>query len=223
MGNIEQQRAISPFVAILAVVATFLLFLFAGSFIYVLAGTGPMLVFGELLLIVVPLILMLSKKIDIRRYVGIEVTPKYLLLGIAFGVILLLVDVVITGVLVSIFGTSNAIEESNQLIAEVASSPKGLIFVVLSLFLTGICEEFTFRGFLQTSINGKYPFWVALITSSLAFGLTHFDPQGIYIISAFVMGLMLGLIYHHWHSYVDSATAHSTMNLIILALMLLVP
>jgi membrane protease YdiL (CAAX protease family) len=60
-----------------------------------------------------------------------------------------------------------------------------------------------------------------VIISSVAFGLFHFDPQFVYIISTIIAGLVLGYIYHRWNSYVVSAIAHSTLNLIVLAFLLL--
>jgi membrane protease YdiL (CAAX protease family) len=122
-----------------------------------------------------------------------------------------------------IFGQSEAVEESNKLIIDMSSSLEGLVLVIATLTLAGICEEFTFRGFLQNAINNKYSSGVALLASSLAFGLLHFDPQAVYTISAFLLGLVLGYVYHRWHSYTVSATAHATLNLIILALAVLVP
>jgi membrane protease YdiL (CAAX protease family) len=104
---------------------------------------------------------------------------------------------------------------------ELSASPSGLVAVIASLSLAGICEEFTFRGFLQTAINSKYSFAIALFVSSLSFGLFHVDVQGLYTISAFLMGLVLGLIYHRFHSYTVSAITHSTLNLIVLATLLL--
>jgi membrane protease YdiL (CAAX protease family) len=223
MTETEQQQVISPVWAIIVVFLTFILFLFVGAAIYVLFGSGPTMVLGELLLIVIPLGYMLFRRIPIKRYIGLDIKPKYVLLGISFGVFLFLFDLVISDVLVLIFGVSEAVQESQQLVQSTIRSPEGLVLVVLSLALAGVCEEFTFRGFLQTAINSKHSFGIALFISSLAFGLFHFDPQVVYTLSAFLMGLMLGFIYHRWHSYVVSAIAHATINLIVLAIVLFIP
>jgi membrane protease YdiL (CAAX protease family) len=223
MNSKEQVFAISPGWAILTVVVVFVLSIFLGAFFFRFFGVGLALVFGEMFIALIPFGYMLYKRIDIKRYIGFEVKLKYILLGISFGAFLLLFNVVVNGILVSIFGTSEAVQESNALILNTSNSAEGLILVVAALSLAGICEEFTFRGFLQTSINSKYSLVVALVVSSLAFGFFHFDPQAVYTVSAFLMGLLLGFIYHHWHSYVVSATAHATMNLIVLAVLLLIP
>lgn len=215
----ERSSIISPGAAILAIVATFVLAQFGVFALFLLFGFETTLAFSELLLIIVPLGYMLYKKVNIRSYIGLEAKPLKILLGLALGGLVFLLNVLISVLLYTLFGPSAAIEKTNSKIMETSASPSGLVAVITALSLTGICEEFTFRGFLQNAINSKYSFAIALLVSSLAFGLFHFDPQGIYTLSAFLIGLVLGLIYHHWRSYVVSAVVHSTVNLIAFALM----
>jgi membrane protease YdiL (CAAX protease family) len=217
-----EKSPVSPLIAILVIIVTFLLSVFLGAALLILFGTYFMLVFGEILIIIVPLGYMLYKKVDIGSYIGFNLKPKIILLGLALGVVLFLLDVIVSAALVFIFGESEAMVEANNLLREMSASPQGLVVVIVALLLAGMCEEFTFRGFLQTAINSKYPSGVALFVSSLVFGLFHFDPQGTYIISTFVLGLLLGYIYHRWRSYVVSSIAHATVNLIVLALLLTV-
>jgi len=218
----EDGNIISPSMAVLAVVVTFIVSLFLGAAFFILFGYGIAMVFGELFLIVVPLGCMIYRKVDVRSYIGLEIRPRTILLGVATGTLLLTLNLIISAAIVAVFGVSEAVEETNNLIINMSGSPQGLLSVVVTLSLAGLCEEFTFRAFLQNAINSKYSFGSALLVSSLAFGFFHFDPQAVYIVLAFLMGLLLGYIYHRWHSYVISAVAHSTQNLIILALMLLI-
>jgi len=216
----KNHNVISPFDAILAVAITFVLSLFLGSAFVVLFGYGVAMILGELLLLVVPLAYMLFQRINITNYVNVDVRLKTILLGIAIGAILLLANVAITAAVISVFGVSEAIEETNTLIVEMSGSLAGLVSVVVALSLAGLCEEFAFRGFLQNAITKKHSFGTALLTSSLVFGVFHFDPQAAYTVSAFIMGLLFGFIYHRWNSYVVPAVAHSTMNLVALGVML---
>jgi membrane protease YdiL (CAAX protease family) len=217
----QEKNPISPLAAILAIIISFLLLLYLGSAIWVLFGEGVAMVASELLVLAVPLGYMIYKRVKIRSYVGLDAKPSNILLGITFGVVLFAFDVFISNILTIILGQSQAVEDANRSLSNLSSSSGGLLTVIISLSLAGICEEFTFRGFLQTAINSKYPFSVALLVSSLSFGLFHFDPQGVYTISAFLMGIVLGYIYHRWHSYVASALAHASLNLITLAILLL--
>lgn len=222
MIKMQEKSTISPLAAILAVVASFLLLMFLGTAIFEVFGEGVAMVASELLVLIIPLGYMIYKRVKIKSYIGLDTKPKNILIGITFGVILFAFDILISIVLTMVFGPSKAIEESNELLANMSSSSEGLLLVIISLSLAGICEEFTFRGFLQTAINGKYSFGVALLVSSLAFGFFHFDLQAVYTVSAFLIGLLLGYIYHRYHSYVVSAVAHATVNLIALALLLLI-
>lgn len=221
MNRVEEVGgAVSPLAAILAIAVTFILFLFLGAALVILFGYPFALIFGEILLIVVPLGYMLYRRVDVGSYIRLEVKPRTILLGLAFGAFLFLFDLVIVAVLTSIFGVSEVVKETNELILNMSGSPQGLLSLIVALSLAGVCEEFTFRGFLQTAINSRYSSIVALLVSSIVFGLFHFDPQAVYTLSAFLMGLMLGYIYYRWRSYVVSAVAHATLNLIVLTIIL---
>jgi membrane protease YdiL (CAAX protease family) len=220
----KESGTISPLAAILAVVASFLLALLLGGAFLDLFGYAFAQISVELLLIVVPLGYMLYRRVDVGSYIRLEVKSRTILLGVALGGGLFLFDLAISNVLFSVFGVSQVVKEENALIADLSSSPQGLLLMTVALSLAGVCEEFTFRGFLQTAINSKYSFGTALFVSSLAFAiLLHPDPQAVLTISAFLMGLILGYSYHRWHSYAVSAAAHATMNLIVLTIMLLIP
>jgi membrane protease YdiL (CAAX protease family) len=219
----EKVKAVPTLDAVLVIVVTFFLELFLGSFFFLVLGSGPALVLSELLILIVPLGYMLFKHINIKRYVGLNVNPKLVLLGLASGALLLFVGIIVSAVLTAIFGVSQAVEESNTIITDLSSSTGGLIAVVAALGLAGFCEEFAFRGFLQSTLTRRYSFIPALIASAVTFGLFHFDPQLVYIFSAISAGLVLGYVYHRWNSYVVSAIAHSTVNLVVLVTLLLMP
>ena len=210
---------VSTLDAALVIVITFFLSAFLGAALYLVDAIGPALVIGELLILIVPLTYLLAKRVHIRSYVRIDLKPNYILLGLASGFALLLLNIAVTGMLTSILGTSQAVEDSNKLLLNTSSTPIGLTFVAASLALAGICEEFAFRGFLQNALTRRYSFLPAIIVSAVVFGIFHFDLQLVYTISAMISGLALGYIYHRWN-YVTSATAHSTMNIIVLAFLL---
>jgi membrane protease YdiL (CAAX protease family) len=207
---------------VLVIVVTFFPVMFLGAILFLVVGSGPALVLSELIILIVPLGYLLFKHVDIKRYVGLDVTPKLVLLGFVSAALLLAVDIAVSIVLTAIFGDSQAVQESNNIIIELSSSPGGLISVVSALGLAGVCEEFAFRGFLQSTLTRRYSFIPALIISAFTFGLFHFDPQLVYILSAASAGLVLGYVYHRWNSYVVSAIAHSTVNLLVLVSLLLV-
>lgn len=213
-------NSVPPLEAFLVIFVTFCLSVIVGAVVLLTVGESVALVIGELLILLVPLLYLAMKRIDIKTYVKIDFKPSYLFLGLAFGGLLLLLNIVVSGLLTSIFGISEAVEQSNAILTHLSGSTSGLIAVVVSLSLAGVCEEFAFRGFLQNSLARKYSFLPATVISALVFGFFHFDPQLVYIIAAFSSGLALGYIYHRWN-YVTAATAHSVMNLIVLVFLLL--
>jgi membrane protease YdiL (CAAX protease family) len=191
-------------------------------------GEVPTLVLGELLILVVPLTYLIMKGVDVKSYVKLDLNPKYILLGLGLGALLIFLNIGVSEGLTAIFGVSEAVEQSNATIISLSATPTGFAAVAASLALAGVCEEFAFRGFLQNSIfkslsakSQPIAFTVAAVISALVFGVFHFDPQFVYIIAAFTTGLALGYIYHKWN-YTTAATAHASMNLIVLALLLLI-
>ena len=214
-------RPISVLGAVLVVIVTLAVFLFFEVFIILLFGTEVGLAVGELPLLIIPLGYLLYKRVDVKSYVGIKVTPKNVLMGIGLGVVLLFIGTFVSAILTTILGQSQVAEESNALLTTLSMSTWGLIAVATSLFLAGVCEEFAFRGFLQNTIARRYSFIPAVIASSVVFGILHFDPQLVYIIFALTEGVVLGVIYNYSKSYVVAAVAHSTMDLLVLALLLL--
>jgi len=220
---VEQEKvvAVSTVEAVLVIVVTFFLVLILGFLFSVVFGDGLALVLSELVILIVPLGYLLVKGVDVKRYVGLDVNPKLVLIGFASGALLLSVDIIVSLALTAIFGVSEAVESSNAMIAELSASTEGLIAVIAALGLAGVCEEFAFRGFLQSTLTRRYSFIPAVITSAFVFGLFHFDPQLVYILSALTAGLVLGYVYHRWNSYIVAVIAHSSVNLLVLAILML--
>ena len=215
----QRSNVVPPLEAGLVIFLTFFLSIFVGAAILLTLGTGAALVVGELLILIVPLSYLLFKRIDIKSYIRLNLKPKYILIGLGCAFLLLLLNIAASYMLTEIFGTSQAVEESNALIADLSASPLGLIAVTLSLSLAGICEEFALRGFLQNSLTRRFSFLPAVLISAAVFGLFHFDPEFVYILAAFFSGLALGAIYHRW-GLAASVTAHSVMNIIVLVFLI---
>ena len=217
----EKVVPVSTVEAVLVIVATFILVMLLGTIFYLTLDTGLALILSELIILIVPLVYLLSKGVDIKRYIGLDVNPRLVLWGFVSAAILLSVNIAVSAVLLIIFGESQAVIESNTMITDLSATPSGLIYVAVALGLAGICEEFAFRGFLQSTLTRRFSFIPAVIVSAFVFGLFHFDPQLVYIISSMTAGLVLGYVYHHWNSYIVALIAHSSMNLTVLALLLL--
>jgi len=221
---VEQEKIVplSTLEVILVIVVTFGLVMLLGGLFYIVLDPGLALVLSEVIILAVPLGYLLYKRVDVKRYVGLDVNPQLVLWGFVSAAILLSVDIAVSAVLLIVFGESQAVVESNTLITDLSATPLGLVYVATALGLAGVCEEFAFRGFLQRTLTRRFSFIPAVIVSAFVFGLFHFDPQLVYIISAMTAGLVLGYVYHHWNSYVVAAIAHSTVNLVVLFMLLFV-
>jgi membrane protease YdiL (CAAX protease family) len=220
---VEQEKVVvMPVVeAVLVIFVTGVLVVLLGGLFFSVLDTGLALVLSELIILIVPLAYLLYKGVDIKRYVGIDVNPSTVLWGFVSAAILFSVDIAVSAVLLLVFGESQAVIDSNNTIIQLSETPSGIIYVATALGLAGVCEEFAFRGFLQNTLTRRYSFIPAVIVSAFVFGLFHFDPQVVYILSAMSAGLVLGYVYHHWNSYVIAAIAHSSVNLVVLITLLI--
>lgn len=214
----DQTREVPVFEAGLVIIVTFFMFLFLGAAFLLALGTEATLILGELIILGVPLSYLLFKRINVKNYIKAGFNPKSIATGISFGVALIILNIAVSSLLLYIFGPSQAVEESNALLINTSQTPIGLILVATSLALAGVCEEFAFRGFLQNALTRRFSFLPAALISALVFGLFHFDPEFVYIIASFAGGFALGYIYHRYN-YTTAATAHASMNLIVLALL----
>ncbi|QIG88189.1 CPBP family intramembrane metalloprotease [Chryseobacterium sp. POL2] len=91
--------------------------------------------------------------------------------------------------------------------------------ILLTVILAPILEEVLFRGVIQKSIvkNGINP-RVAILISSFVFGAFHVYPWQ--FVGAFLLGLVLGLIYEKTQSLLLPILLHAFNNLISALLMM---
>ena len=80
------------------------------------------------------------------------------------------------------------------------------------VFLVPIAEELMFRGLLFGTIKRRMPFWVAVLISSLIFGIGHF--QLMQIGYALIAGVVLSMTYYYTDSLFASIMVHGIFNLI---------
>jgi CAAX prenyl protease-like protein len=93
-----------------------------------------------------------------------------------------------------------------------------LFRVIGSVVTVPLAEELLFRGYLlakfarqQIMLEGRIAFsWVALILSSILFGLLHANW-----IAGIVAGLIFGLVRYRGDSVKDAVIAHASANLLL--------
>lgn len=91
----------------------------------------------------------------------------------------------------------------------------GFVFMIINLLIIApISEEIALRGIVYTRVEKTTNAAVAIMMSSLLFGLMHIAAGGIVlIIGAILMGAVFGLIFYKTNSLFICFIAHSVANL----------
>ncbi|WP_379963633.1 CPBP family intramembrane glutamic endopeptidase [Epilithonimonas sp. UC225_85] len=101
--------------------------------------------------------------------------------------------------------------------AKLLASPVSLI--LMTVILAPLLEETLFRGIIMKGmINNKVKPLTAIVVSAFIFGVVHFNPWQ--FAGAFLLGLVLGLVYYKTKSLLMPILLHSFNNLISAILML---
>ena len=90
-----------------------------------------------------------------------------------------------------------------------------LVALVVMAFLPALCEEAVFRGGLQNFLTrGNNSPWTSIILVSILFSLAHVSFYG--FLSRFMLGVVLGALYHYSGRLWLSILAHFVNNAIAL-------
>lgn len=109
-------------------------------------------------------------------------------------------------------------EESYQQTLKVLSAAP-IISLLQVCVLAPIIEEILMRGFLLDGLSVNYGNVIALLVSAVLFALLHFNM--VQTLSAFICGIILGLLYLHTGSVFCCILAHMGYNLISYVTMIL--
>lgn len=137
-------------------------------------------------------------------------TGKWLLLGVAGGVVATIAKVVLTPLFTALTGAPTDTQADYA-----AGSQGGVLTLVLSIValavLTPIGEEFLFRGVVTTALL-RYGPWVATLGSAAVFAVFH----GINVVlpAAFVVGVVAAELRRRSGSVWPGVVVHAVNNLI---------
>lgn len=158
---------------------------------------------------VIVFLLLLSKinnfKIDILKNISFQ----GLLLSLACaGLFYFILDKGLDSLFAKIFPTSE--ESYQQTLQSLSSAP--ILSLIQVCVLAPIIEEILMRGFLLGGLLLNYGKIVALFISAFFFALLHFNM--VQTLSAFLCGIILGLLYLYTGSIFCCILAHMGYNLI---------
>lgn len=97
---------------------------------------------------------------------------------------------------------------------QLTGSPLGIISICI---IGPICEELIFRGGITRDLLKQYNPTKAIVISSLIFSIVHFNPAQ--MLPAFVVGVILALIYYWSKSVIPGMIIHIMFNSFTVILM----
>lgn len=99
---------------------------------------------------------------------------------------------------------------------EGAAGPELFAAVVVIGVLAGSAEEVFFRGYMQTRLRERWPPALAVVVTSVAFGLLHLE--WLHAVLALALGLWLGFITERAGSALPAIAAHVVNNVVFTVL-----
>jgi len=77
----------------------------------------------------------------------------------------------------------------------------------------GICEELLFRGYLFNFLTQHMSVWLAMVVSSIAFGLPHIYQGAVQMIKTAFLGMMLVTVYWYSDSLMIAILLHIAIDM----------
>jgi len=113
-----------------------------------------------------------------------------------------------------------AMENYSELMSSMLQGSLGMLFITVTI-VAPLFEEVVIRGIIFNDFKKAVPIWVAIIIQALVFGLMHMNLiQGSY---AFVLGIVLGIIYLKYKSIWAPIILHFTFNVLGIGMDLIMP
>lgn len=122
--------------------------------------------------------------------------------------LLVLLDGVLVNGLESVFPVSAWEEQAFATMVE-----RSIPAFVATCLIAPAVEEMLFRGILLRSFLARYPRGLAIGYSALYFGAAHLNIYQFFV--AFLLGLLLGLLYERSRSLIPTIAMHAAVNVCI--------
>lgn len=123
-----------------------------------------------------------------------------------------------------LFAAADVAIGDNAAVTVGAGEPGYLLTMVgFSLFVVGPAEELLFRGVVQGRLRETWGVWPAILVATVLFGLSHASVSGglggvvAYILTATLLGVLLGYLYERTDNIVVPAAVHGVNNAVIFA------
>ncbi|MBA0709293.1 hypothetical protein Golax_024331 [Gossypium laxum] len=84
------------------------------------------------------------------------------------------------------------------------------LYAIVVSICAPVWEEIVFRGFLLPSLTRYMPVWSAILVSSVAFALAHFNVQR--MLPLIFLGMVMGVVFARSRNLLPSMLLHSLWN-----------
>ncbi|MDO4732705.1 MAG: CPBP family intramembrane metalloprotease [Bacillota bacterium] len=127
------------------------------------------------------------------------------------GLLLSLLNILLSSLMLWILPESLSQEQSVLLILDQANTPLKMFLVFIQLLiLAPLGEELLFRAFLYPALLKRLKIWPAILLSSLIFAALHLNLAA--FLPLFIGGLGFNIIYARWGNLLYCAVAHAIWN-----------
>lgn len=143
-----------------------------------------------------------AQEVKLRK-IPVKGILAVLLMGITFNIVI--------STLLATIPFPDAWMETYQQNSSVLTGGNEVISFLATVFMAPVLEEVVFRGLIYDRLKKGMPAVVAAIISSLAFGLMH--GTIIWMMYAFVLGVVLVIVFERFHSLLANMLLHFGFNL----------
>lgn len=156
--------------------------------------------------------------LDAVRLAGLDsATPGSVARGFAFGAVNYVAWALPLMAIAQAIFPRRLVEAFDSSAIFARQSPVEVALLVAGVGLAApVCEEFFFRGVLQSALGERLAPSAAVVVTALVFSLFHLDPVG--FVARFELGVVFGLLAWRSGSLWPAIAAHSANNLLSTAL-----
>ena len=139
--------------------------------------------------------------------------------GVAAGIGAIVAGAVVIAITFAIVRAITGNEPHTSTALDDTTGPWLVLNALMAVFLAPVCEEVYFRGFLFQGLRGRLRFVWAAATSGSFFAFVHVEPIRFFGLA--VMGVILAAVFERRRTLVSSMTAHATVNIVAVLLLIL--
>ena len=169
----------------------------------------------QFIVIVVPILYIKIMKLDIKQIFPIKKPSLRHIFGAGFFWFGTLILTGFTAALFQLIFPDSA--EGVQMLSELLMSQSLIVLIFTVALLPAICEEFLFRGFVYSGLKNKFSPYIALLITSILFGIFHLDL--LRFISTTILGIAINYALYKTDNIFISTYIHFLNNLFSIVLL----